>query len=601
MRAILAKTKSLLQSLWSDRRGTVFVFIGAAVIPVVASMGIALDSARGYLVKSRLSQALDAAGLAGGRVFDSANRDNDIRMFFNANFLSSQYSATVDGPHITANAASGTLTITATATFPTTFMRVVGINTLSVQATTTITRLNREMELVLVMDNTGSMQWDNKMPSMQTAALNLLSILYGTRDTIDRFNVGVVPFITMVRPGNQYTAWSPAPTNYAPTISSLTRPVNANDPGRVVVLTQVAHQFRTGDIVTIAGATGTNASVYNGPKYIYVETDQSVANWDRTFYYRVPTSSSPTRTPGGTITATRAMTYPTSSGWSGYPTGGWAGCVRARNPPYEEEQAEEVPSNQPFPRYFWQSTYNSATSTTMTFADRWGNTVSTSNWPFRQNDWRQGSLSETSNRSPNAGCRLPAVLPLQPSRAAAEAVINQMAPVSFGGTHFNLGMAWGWRVLSPRWRGLWGSPSTASLPGDYQADLRDKVVVILTDGQNEWINEWADYGRLYNTGQYYTDYSGYTHLEAGLLNGITDVNAAITEMNDRFTRLCTAMRSQNIIIYTILLGTSAPATAPVFQACASSPENYFFAPSASDLNGIFTQIGNQLRRLRISR
>ncbi|MBL8834894.1 MAG: hypothetical protein JNL66_01560, partial [Alphaproteobacteria bacterium] len=82
LQAIFAKTRRLLQALWGDRRGTVFVFIGAAVIPIVASMGVALDSARGYLVRSRLSQALDAAGLAGGRVFDSATRDDDIRMFF---------------------------------------------------------------------------------------------------------------------------------------------------------------------------------------------------------------------------------------------------------------------------------------------------------------------------------------------------------------------------------------------------------------------------------------------------------------------------------------------------------------------------------------
>ena len=130
--------------------------------------------------------------------------------------------------------------------------------------------------------------------------------------------------------------------------------------------------------------------------------------------------------------------------------------------------------------------------------------------------------------------------------------------------------------------------------------LRDKVVVILTDGQNEYINEWLSYGRLDNTGQYYSDYSGYTHLEAGRL-GTTDVKSAITVMNDRFSRACTAMMARGIIVYTILLGTDAPATAPAFQSCASDPSYYFFAPSSNDLNGIFTQIGNQLRRLRISR
>ncbi len=597
MQAIFARAGRLLQAIWSDRRGTVFVFIGAAVIPIVASMGVALDSARGYLVRSRLSQALDAAGLAGGRVFDSPTRDDDIRMFFSTNFRAAQYSATVTGPNISANASSGTLTVTATATFPTTFMRVVGINTMSVQAATTITRLNREMELVLVMDNTGSMQWDSKISAMRTAALNLLSILYGTRDTIDRFNVGVVPFITMVRPGNSYTSWTntPASTVRSVTAGGMTR---VSGSATVTVNTTVPHGFRTGDIITIAGATGSNASPYNGPKYIYI--DPSV---DTRFTFRIAYSSTsvPTLTPGGTITATRAMTYPGSSGWSGYPgAGGWAGCVIARNDPYEEEQAEATPTAVPFDRYFWQSTYDTVRAQSMTFADRNHVTVSTSDWPFRRNDWRSGSLSESSNRSPNAGCQLPAVLPLQPSRAAAESVINAMQPIAYGGTHFNLGMAWGWRVLSPNYRGLWGSPSLSTLPGDYETALRDKVVVILTDGQNEWISETFN-NNSYNYDSYiYSDYSGYTRLEAGLL-GVTTESGAVTVMNGRFTRLCNAMRARGIIVYTILLGTSAPATAPVFQACATQPEYYFFAPAASDLNGIFTQIGNQLRRLRISR
>lgn len=35
-------------------------------------------------------------------------------------------------------------------------------------------------------------------------------------------------------------------------------------------------------------------------------------------------------------------------------------------------------------------------------------------------------------------------------------------------THINPGAVWGWRMLSPKWRGLWGGDiSTYSLPLDY--------------------------------------------------------------------------------------------------------------------------------------
>src|SRR5262249_45106708 len=157
-----------------------------------------------------------------------------------------------------------TLTLSANASIPTTFMRVVGFNTLNVHAETTVTRLNREMELVLAMDNTGSMAQNNKMTSMQTAALNLLSILYGTRDTVDRFNVGAVPFVSSVNIGNQYTTWAPAITTAASQVVSAAGRIHTND-GIVRVRTLLPHELRNGDIVTPAnidagGGTGSCAS-----------------------------------------------------------------------------------------------------------------------------------------------------------------------------------------------------------------------------------------------------------------------------------------------------------------------------------------------------
>ena len=55
-----------------DRRGAAAAFFALAIVPLVAFLGLAIDTTRGYLVKSHLNQALDAAALAGGRVYDEA-------------------------------------------------------------------------------------------------------------------------------------------------------------------------------------------------------------------------------------------------------------------------------------------------------------------------------------------------------------------------------------------------------------------------------------------------------------------------------------------------------------------------------------------------
>ena len=75
----------------------------------------------------KLSYAIDAAGLAGGQAFDTDHRREDILMFFEANFPTGYMSSELlpDHPIITSTTPER-ITIEASATIPTYFMRVVG-------------------------------------------------------------------------------------------------------------------------------------------------------------------------------------------------------------------------------------------------------------------------------------------------------------------------------------------------------------------------------------------------------------------------------------------------------------------------------------------
>ena len=70
--------------------------------------------------------------------------------------------------------------------------------------------------------------------------------------------------------------------------------------------------------------------------------------------------------------------------------------------------------------------------------------------------------------------------------ANATTVTNAInAMTAQGNTHIDLGLAWGWRMLSPRWQGLWGGEmNTNSLPLAYNTKGMNKAVVLLTDGFN---------------------------------------------------------------------------------------------------------------------
>jgi hypothetical protein len=65
------------------------------------------------------------------------------------------------------------------------------------------------------------------------------------------------------------------------------------------------------------------------------------------------------------------------------------------------------------------------------------------------------------------------------------------------------------------------------------------------------------------------------------------------------SQMCTTLKQNGIIIYTVLFNNSDKTTATMFQNCAS-PGNYYNSPTGTDLQNAFKQIGTQLSNLRIS-
>ncbi|HEU4327990.1 MAG TPA: hypothetical protein VFS21_32940, partial [Roseiflexaceae bacterium] len=96
-----------------------------------------------------------------------------------------------------------------------------------------------------------------------------------------------------------------------------------------------------------------------------------------------------------------------------------------------------------------------------------------------------GTVPYTVSYGPNSGCP-PVITPLTVQKSTVLAAINALQPEYRGGTVTNEGIAWGWRVVSPRWRGLW-SGAPGNLPLAYGSANMDKVMVVLTDGDNQML------------------------------------------------------------------------------------------------------------------
>ncbi len=153
-------------------------------------------------------------------------------------------------------------------------------------------------------------------------------------------------------------------------------------------------------------------------------------------------------------------------------------------------------------------------------------------------------------------------------------------------------------------------------------------MILLTDGNNEWYDypgiTWTVSGQQRRSGvpganAYPTnlggfnyqnhfrntlypsaDYTAYGRLSEGRL-GTTSQSAANTILDNRMLAMCTAMKAQNIQIYTMTFGGAPDSgTQTLFTNCATEPDMYYNAPTAGQLQEAFEQIADELSNLRIA-
>ncbi|MEA3025341.1 MAG: hypothetical protein QOF91_626 [Alphaproteobacteria bacterium] len=144
-----------------------------------------------------------------------------------------------------------------------------------------------------------------------------------------------------------------------------------------------------------------------------------------------------------------------------------------------------------------------------------------------------------------------AMMPLSTDWTALNAKIDQMTPT--GNTNVTIGLAWGFQLLSPV------APFNAPAPA---TDL-DKVIIILTDGQNTQ-NRWS---------------------------------STASVIDARTSKVCDNIKAANIKLYTVRV---IDGDVTLLKGCASKPDMYYDVQQASQLSSVFSSIAQNLANLRIT-
>ncbi|HOO50114.1 MAG TPA: pilus assembly protein TadG-related protein [Alphaproteobacteria bacterium] len=185
----------------------------ALIIPVVVgSAGMAVDMSMAYMVKKRLSHAIDAAALAAAAV---ANTDADVtakvNQFFHQNYPSYKIGATYD---LNVQIIGEDIAVDVKADYNTSFSRLLGVDKLTVDASTRVTREILGLEVAMVVDVTGSMSWNGNIETLKTASNAFLDTLCKDSSCSSLVKVGIVPFSAAVNVGPYGLGKNPDGTAY---------------------------------------------------------------------------------------------------------------------------------------------------------------------------------------------------------------------------------------------------------------------------------------------------------------------------------------------------------------------------------------------------
>ncbi|MGE0055830.1 MAG: pilus assembly protein TadG-related protein [Hyphomicrobium sp.] len=210
----MLKIKPLnIKTFASDERGTVAMIFSLMLMALFFLAGMALDYNRAMNVRSRIADAADAAALAAGRaLMEGQMTSSEIEAmalrYFQQNVKGVEGQANIDQPVIAVDSTTGDVSVDVTGHVNMTLARLGGFNRLDVPVSTAANFQQKDIEVGMALDITGSMsQKDSngqrKIDGLKAAFAKFADkLLPDTQDSSRKVRIGVAPYSYSVNLGD---------------------------------------------------------------------------------------------------------------------------------------------------------------------------------------------------------------------------------------------------------------------------------------------------------------------------------------------------------------------------------------------------------------
>ncbi len=218
------RSPQTLYAFGSDERGTVAMIFGIMLTGLLFLAGMAVDYTRAMNVRSRVSDAADAAALAAGRALMAGGMDSaEIRAlalkYFNENVKSVNGAAIVGTPTINVDTRTGGVTIDVNSKVKLTLARIIGKQTLDFPISTAVNFSQKDIEIGMALDITGSMtgrdsngqrKIDGLKQAFESFAMRLMP---DNASGLQKVRIGVAPYAHTVNLGSYVDNVTTRPAN----------------------------------------------------------------------------------------------------------------------------------------------------------------------------------------------------------------------------------------------------------------------------------------------------------------------------------------------------------------------------------------------------
>ena len=531
--------RAFVRRLWEEQAGNTLAICAAAILPLTAVVGSALDLSVVYMTRAKLQNACDAGVLAGrqfmqGTDFNDAV-ENEAQEFFDFNFPDGTSGTTGREFEVEQDAGNESqLNGVAAAVVPTSLMRIFGYREIPVEVSCDATRDMGNNDIVLVLDVTGSMNFAAsgggiRIDRLRTGAIGIYRALDSDDGSITRF--GIVPYSHTVNVGRSLD-----------NRDILTNQIYAGD--WVVDRCKVDNNYNLYDCVEVR--------FDNRPAEGWVQTN---GGW------RYDTNRRSDRYGSRVVHISR-------SSWNnanGNSPGNTQGFRESGNACIEERPSVGTPEGQ----FRIENTVSQADIDTRTA------NAADNNLLFGRYD-PDVQRGHTQDGCPAEATRLREYDSEQAFQNAIDAATSRVT----GGTYHDVGMLWGTRFISRT--GFFAGNNFNQ--GDNVTEINgipvNTHIIFMTDGE-------LDTGdRLYSA-------HGVERYQNRTQGGGTLNSRHIS----RFNSVCNRAREMGVTVWVIALDVGSTDD---IEPCATGPDN-FFVSDGSDLEQIFERIGQGIGNLRLTR